>query len=158
MKYLTSSQFFELAEMTARANGKTTETIRAILNFLINDEERWVLYVGHSNKSCDFARQIATQFLKDADPIFQIEIIRNNQYMIEFWSLFGRSTIRFANWSTVTSNIRGMRFDEIFFDIDPETMFRDSLREESKVKDIWYSVAPSFSCRKPAKNSTIKIF
>ena len=97
MKYLTSSQFFELAEMTARANGKTTETIRAALNFLINGHDQYVMYVGHTNQSCDYARKIAAQMLQESDPVFQIEITRNNRYVIEFWSVFGRSVLRFAN-------------------------------------------------------------
>jgi hypothetical protein len=158
MKYLTSSQFFELAEMTVRANGKTTETIRAALNFLINGHDQYVMYVGYTNQSCDYARKIATQMLQEADPVFQIEITRNNRYVIEFWSVFGRSVLRFANWTTIPYSVRGMTLNEIFFDIDPETLFRDSLREESKVKEIWLSVAPMFAYRKPAKNNTIKIF
>lgn len=158
MKYLTSSQFFELAEMTARANGKTTETIRDALNFLVNDHDRIVLYVGYTNPSCDYARKVATQMLQEADPKYEIEIERNNRHSIEFWSVFGRSVLRFANWTTVPYSLRGMTLNEIYFDIDPETMFRDSQREESKVKDIWLSVAPMFAYRKPAKNSTIKIF
>lgn len=158
MKYLTSRQFFELSEMTVRANGKTTETIRDILNFLINDQDRVVMYVGYNNPSCDYARKIATQMLLEVDPMFGIEIKHNNRYHIEFWSVFGRSVIRFTSWASIPTSLCGMTLDEIYFDMDPETLFRDSQREESKVKDICASLAPMFSYRKPAKNSNIKIF
>ena len=158
MKYLTSSQFFELAEMTVRANGKTTETVRAALNFLISDQDQCVMYVGYTNQSCDFARRLAAQMLQEADPVFQIEIIRNNRYLIEFYSVFGSSVLRFANWTTIPYTIRGVTLNEIFFDVDLEVLFKGSSEEESKVKEIWLSVAPTFAYRKKPANNSIKIF
>ena len=162
MKYLTSHQFVELSELAVRANGKTTETIRDSLNFLINDRDRVVMYVGYNNATCDYARSLATQMLSEVVevyPKFNFEITRSNRQCIEFSSIFGRSVLRFASWSTIPNSWCGMTLDEIYFDLDPETLFKDSQREKSKANNICATLCSMFTYHKPAKtNSNIKIF
>lgn len=161
MKYLTSKQFFDLCELSARMNGKTTETVRAALNFLINGDNRIVMYVGYNNPSCDHARKIATQMLmeiNEVDPRFEFEIIYNNRYALEFLSAFGRSVLRFSSWTSIPNSLRGMTLDEIFFDIDPETMFKGSNMEGCKILDTCASVVPMFAYRRPRPDHGIKIF
>lgn len=160
MKYLTSKQFFDLCETLTRANGKTTEAVRAALNLLINGNDRVVMYVGYNWPTCDYARHLAEQLITEAneiDPRFGFEITRSNRYSIEFESAFGRSVLRFTIWDTLPTSLRGMTLDEIFFDIDPAVMFKGN-SENNRAVETCMCVAPAMAHRPLRQDRNIQIF
>ena len=146
MKFINFQAFAELAELTARANGKTTETIRFALNFLFDGMNRQVLYIGLNQASCDYARKLAVEFV-NAHPEYQIEIRRNNRHAIEFLSGRGHTVLVFSPHSTAIYACRGRTLDEIIFDVDPETLFKGSQKENGKFKELFYSVFPCMAHR-----------
>ena len=156
MKFLNFQAFAELAELTARANGKTQEAVRFSLNFLFSGLHRSVLYIGNNQESCIDARRFAEEMVKSR-PEYGIEIKVNNRYGIQFFSGAGTSHLLFNPYSTAHHSIRGRTLDEIIFHVDPETLFKGSQKEDGKFKDLFYSVAPTMAHRRNS-NAQLKQF
>lgn len=157
MKFINFQTFAELAELTARGNGKTQGSITYALNVLFNGRHRCVLYVGRNQTSCLNARKVAEELVKSR-PEYGIEIIASNRYFMEFFSGAGRSVLVFSPFSSLPRSARGRTLDEIIFDVDLETLFKDSQNEDGRFKDILYSVGPCMATRPKIDATSLKHF
>ena len=157
MKFLNFQAFVDLAELTSRANGKTHEAVRYALNVLFNGPHRSVLFIAHSRESCEYARTLATEMIF-AHPEYPIEICKNNRFGMEFFSGAGTSHLLFTPFSTSLPACRGRTLDEIVFDLDPETLFKGSQKEDGKFKELVYSVVPTMVSRPRINPTQLKQF
>ncbi len=154
MKFLNFQTFTELAELTARANGKTAEAVKAALNCLFNGANRHVLYIGHNQVACEYARKLATGLVKE-HPEYHIDIRASSRFAVEFLSGLGSSVLIFSPFLTAARACRGRTLDEIIFDVELDTLFKDSQKEDSKFRELLYSVAPCMAHRPKVNHKTL---
>lgn len=157
MKFINFQTFAELAELSVRANGKTQESVRYALNVLFNGTNRHVLYIGYSQHSCTYARQVAVEMVK-SHPEYGIEITVNSRYYMEFISGAGRSVLVLSPFSTSIHACRGRTLDEIIFDVDLETLFKDNQKEDGKFRELLYSVGPCMVHRPKIDADSLNLF
>lgn len=145
MKYLDFQSFSHIAELCQRQNGKTTEAVKETLNRLMNiDGPAQIMFVSYSPAMVNnHIRNVFQGFLNKAPKDYRINIEINNQSLLRFDSMTGQKSVRFSTFVAIPLVARGITLDDIIFDLDLPSMFKNLSHE--RFFDVFQVIAPIFN-------------